>query len=63
MAMVEHVVGRGANCRSTCGALVLPMAGHISRQLVSAVAYFHGRAVIHRDIKPDNMIVVGAIKE
>jgi len=42
------------------GALGIPMAKLISRQLISALAYMHGRAVMHRDIKPDNVILVGA---
>ena len=42
------------------GALGIPMAIHISTQLVNAVAYLHSRAVLHRDIKPDNMLIKGA---
>mmetsp|Transcript_6707 Transcript_6707/g.14665 ORF Transcript_6707/g.14665 Transcript_6707/m.14665 type:complete len:455 (+) Transcript_6707:159-1523(+) len=42
------------------GALGLPMAREITRQLVDAIAYLHSRAVIHRDIKPDNTIISGA---
>lgn len=34
------------------GALGLPMAREITTQLVDTIAYLHGRAVIHRDIKP-----------
>lgn len=42
------------------GALSLHFARVVSAQLVSALAYLHSRAVIHRDIKPDNFIIVGA---
>ena len=44
----------------TGGALGLPLAEHISRQLIEIVAYLHSHAIMHRDLKPDNCIVVGA---
>lgn len=41
------------------GALGLPLAQLIARDLVSAVAYCHARGVMHRDIKPDNVLLEG----
>ncbi|KAL7543780.1 hypothetical protein ACHAWF_007457, partial [Thalassiosira exigua] len=45
---------------SKFGALGLVVAQSVSRQLIDAVAFLHGRAVIHRDIQPSNIIVSGA---
>lgn len=41
------------------GAVSLPLAQLIARHLISAVAYLHARGVIHRDIKPDNIMLKG----
>lgn len=42
------------------GALGLPAARLVSRHLVVAVGYLHGRGVVHRDVKPDNCVLVRA---
>ncbi|KAL7539503.1 hypothetical protein ACHAWF_006427 [Thalassiosira exigua] len=41
------------------GALGLPLAQLIAQHLISAVAYCHVRGVMHRDIKPDNIMLEG----
>ena len=53
--------GPTLNCIiSKHGSLGLVIAQVIARQLVDAVAFLHGHAVIHRDIQPCNVIVSGA---
>ena len=42
------------------GALNFTFARVVIAQLVDAVLYLHSRAVVHRDIKPDNLIITGA---
>jgi serine/threonine-protein kinase len=41
------------------GALPVPEAIEILRELADGLAYAHGRGVMHRDIKPDNVLLSG----
>lgn len=50
---LEHLLKLGGAVSLTFGRVVMA-------QVMDALAYCHSRAVIHRDIKPDNVIVTGA---
>ena len=58
--LVVLQLARGPNLQRVVGkrgALGLPLCRLISRELVAAVSYLHGRGVLHRDIKPTNLIL------
>lgn len=58
--LVVLQLARGVNLNQlvmTRGALGMPLARLLCRELTASVSYLHGRAVIHRDIKPGNCIL------
>jgi len=58
--LVAMEMARGPNLQylvTRRGALGLPLGRLIARHLIAAVSYLHGRAVLHRDIKPTNCIL------
>lgn len=58
--LVALQLARGPNLQRVVGkrgALGMPLCRLISRELVAAVSYLHGRGVLHRDIKPTNLIL------
>lgn len=58
--LVSLQLARGPNLQRVVGkrgAVGMPLCRLISRELVAAVSYLHGRGVLHRDIKPTNLIL------
>ena len=45
------------------GALPLPLMQAIARQLFAAMIYAHEQGVLHRDLKPTNIVLTGRIDE
>ncbi|MEO7647675.1 MAG: serine/threonine-protein kinase [Gemmatimonadaceae bacterium] len=57
---MPYIEGDSLRRRLTrAGELPIPEALRILRQVVDALAYAHARGVVHRDIKPDNVLIHG----
>ncbi len=57
---MPYIEGDSLRRRLTrAGELPIPEALRILRQVVDALAYAHARGVVHRDIKPDNILIHG----
>jgi serine/threonine protein kinase len=43
--------------KESIGKITIPTIRFITKQIVSAVAYLHSNYVMHRDLKPDNILI------
>ena len=55
--VMEHVEGEPLTLHAGRGRLPLPQRLALMRQVLAAVQYAHGKLVLHRDLKPDNILV------
>lgn len=55
--VMEYVDGLELTKLVSRGALKVPEALRVTRELLSAVEFAHNAGVIHRDIKPDNIMI------
>ncbi len=62
--IMEYVEGETLASRLERGAFNLPDSLNYTGQVLSALSYAHGRGVIHRDVKPGNMMLTpqGVVK-
>ena len=59
---MPFVKGESLRTRLTrSGEMSVNEAVHLLRDVAAALAYAHGEGVVHRDIKPDNVIVSGGV--
>ena len=58
--VLELVEGQALNARLAQGPLPIPEALDIAAQIVDALAAAHERGLVHRDLKPGNVIVTPA---
>ena len=54
---MPFVEGESLRVRLDRGALPMPDAVHLLRDVTSALAYAHSQGVVHRDIKPENVLL------
>jgi serine/threonine-protein kinase len=55
--VMEYIDGRSLASVLAEGALPLPRAEHLVKQIVGSLAEAHAAGVVHRDLKPDNILL------
>ncbi|MCA8925315.1 MAG: protein kinase, partial [Planctomycetes bacterium] len=56
---LDYVEGESLQARLRRGPLPIQEALRVGQQLAQALAYVHGCGVLHRDLKPDNVLLQG----
>ncbi len=58
--VMEYLAGETLRAVLTNGPLPVPVALRYTEQILHALEHAHGRGVIHRDLKPGNIMLVGS---
>jgi hypothetical protein len=56
--VLEHVAGRPAHQALRPGAVDPPVVEDFARQVLRALDHVHGEGLVHRDVKPGNVLVI-----
>ncbi|NMK79505.1 serine/threonine protein kinase, partial [Staphylococcus capitis] len=61
---MQYVQGSDAHSESASGRMSLTRAVHIISEVAKALDYLHARGLVHRDVKPANIMIskTGAVK-
>jgi|GEM_PF-2241451 len=60
--VMEYIDGETLQSRAAKGEIPLDMAMHYASQVAEALCYAHEQGIIHRDVKPGNIMITGTDK-